>query len=57
MAVLEIPEADGAAQAQGIRRTLAAQANERGAEVEARHLLRFRQAGEGLVAVCLSAFP
>ena len=56
---LEIPEADGAAQVQGTRRTLAAQASEGGAEVEALPLRRSHQAEAlaELVAVSLSAFP
>ena len=54
---LEIPEADGAAQAQGTRQVLATQASEYGAEVEARPRHRFHQALAELVAGCLSAFP
>ena len=54
VAVPEIPEADGAAQAQGIRRMLAARA---GAEDVGHHLLRFHQAEVELVAACLNVSP
>ena len=59
VADLEIPvagqaRAGVAAQAQGIRRMLAARA---GAEGAGRHRLRFHRAGVELVAACLGVFP